>query len=45
MVGYLVLVRRPEATENFIEEELAALVTRDTMVGIVPVTVNKEAGK
>lgn len=45
MVRYLVLPRRPQATENFTEEELAALVTRDTMIGVVPVTVSKEAGK
>ena len=45
MVRYLVLPRRPEATENFTEEELAALVTRDTMIGVVPVTISKEAKK
>src|SRR2546423_15513651 len=37
MVRYLVLLRRPEGTENYSEEELAALVTRDTMIGVVPV--------
>jgi nitrile hydratase len=45
MVRYLVLPRRPEGTENFTEEELAALVTRDTMIGVVPVTLNKEAAE
>jgi nitrile hydratase alpha subunit len=39
MVRYLVLPRRPTGTENYSEEELAALVTRDTMIGVVPVTV------
>jgi nitrile hydratase len=43
MVRYLVLPRRPERTENLTEEELAALVTRDTMIGVVPVTLNREA--
>jgi nitrile hydratase alpha subunit len=36
VVRYLVLPRRPEGTENFSEEELAALVTRDAMIGVVP---------
>jgi nitrile hydratase alpha subunit len=39
MVRYLVLPRRPEGTEDYSEEQLAALVTRDTMIGVVPVTV------
>jgi len=39
MVRYLVLPKRPEGTENYSEEQLAALVTRDTMIGVVPVTV------
>jgi hypothetical protein len=34
MVRYLVLPRRPAGTENFSEEELAALVTRDAMIGV-----------
>ena len=42
MVRYLVLPRRPEGTENYSEEELAALVTRDTMIGVVPVTLDAE---
>lgn len=37
MVRYLVLPRRPEGTEGWDEEALAALVTRDTMIGVVPV--------
>jgi nitrile hydratase len=36
MVRYLVLPMRPEGTENYSEEQLAALVTRDTMIGVVP---------
>src|SRR5579859_6254198 len=32
MVRYLVLPRRPDGTESYSEEELAALVTRDTMI-------------
>src|SRR5260370_21624202 len=36
-VRYLVLPRRPEGSENFREEELAPLVTRDAMIGVVPV--------
>jgi nitrile hydratase alpha subunit len=40
MVRYLVLPRRPAGTEHFSEEELAALVTRDTMIGVVPATVD-----
>ncbi len=33
-VRYLVLPRRPEGTEGLREEELAALVTRDSMIGV-----------
>ena len=33
-VRYLVLPRRPEGTEGLSEEELAALVTRDSMIGV-----------
>jgi nitrile hydratase len=36
MVRYLVLPRRPEGTEGFTEEQLAALVTRDAMIGVIP---------
>jgi nitrile hydratase alpha subunit len=38
MVRYLVLPRRPKGTENFSEEQLAALVTRDAMIGVVAAT-------
>ena len=33
-VRYLVLPRRPAGTEGWSEEELAALVTRDAMIGV-----------
>ena len=35
---YLVLPQRPEGTEDLSEEELAALVTRDAMVGVATVS-------
>jgi nitrile hydratase subunit alpha len=37
-VRYLVLPERPAGTESLSEEELAALVTRDAMVGVRKVT-------
>ena len=37
MVRYLVLPQRPEGTADFSEEQLAALVTRDAMIGVVKV--------
>ena len=43
IVRYLVLPRRPEGTEHHSEEQLAALVTRDTMIGVVPARI--EAGR
>lgn len=39
-VRYLVLPCRPEGTEDYTEEELAALVTRDAMIGVAPVTID-----
>ena len=30
---------RPEGTEHYTEEQLAALVTRDTMIGVVPARI------
>lgn len=39
MVRYLVLPRRPAGTEGYSEEQLAALVTRDTMIGVVPASI------
>ena len=35
MVRYLVLPQRPPHTDNFSEEQLASLVTRDAMIGVV----------
>ena len=37
MIRFLVLPQRPSNTEGFTEEELAALVTRDTMSGVARV--------
>jgi len=42
MIRYLVLPQRPAGTEFMTEEELAALVTRDAMIGVVPVRFGKE---
>lgn len=42
MVRYLVLPRRPEGTEGWTEEQLAGLVTRDAMIGVVPVALPSE---
>lgn len=36
---YLVLPMRPEGTEGYSEEELAALVTRDCMIGVTQVKI------
>ncbi len=41
---YLVLPARPAGTENFSEEELAALVTRDAMVGVAKVMLPEGDG-
>ena len=38
MVRYLVLPRRPAGTAGWSEDALAALVTRDAMIGVVPAT-------
>lgn len=38
-IRYLVLPERPTGTETMTEEELAALVTRDSMIGVVKVTI------
>jgi nitrile hydratase len=35
MMRFMVLPLRPKGTEAFSEDELAALVTRDTMIGVV----------
>ena len=36
---YLVLPERPAGTESMTEEQLAALITRDAMIGVAQVTV------
>ena len=41
MIRYLVLPRRPEGSWNMTEEQLAALVTRDAMIGVVAVEFQK----
>ena len=41
---YLVLPERPAGSEKMKEEELAALVTRDAMIGVAKVTLPKPGG-
>jgi len=36
---YLVLPERPAGTEDWSEQQLAEIVTRDAMIGVAPVTV------
>jgi nitrile hydratase alpha subunit len=43
MVRYLVLPMRPEGTGGYSEEELASLVTRDAMIGVIPVSLDARA--
>jgi nitrile hydratase len=43
-IRYLVLPERPAGTDNLSEEELAALVTRDAMVGVARVASPRKAG-
>jgi nitrile hydratase len=38
-IRYLVLPERPAGTENMTEDELAALVTRDSMIGVAKVAL------
>jgi nitrile hydratase subunit alpha len=42
---YIVLPERPAGTERMSEEELAALVTRDAMVGVAKVTLPEPGAK
>jgi nitrile hydratase len=42
---YLVLPERPVGTDGLSEEALAALVTRDSMVGVAKVLPPKEGAK
>ena len=44
-VRYLVLPERPAGTENLTEEELAELVTRDSMVGVATVAPPSGGGR
>jgi nitrile hydratase len=44
-VRYLVLPQRPKGTENLSEDELATLVTRDAMIGVVNVGVPERKEK
>ena len=44
-VRYLVLPERPAGTERLSEAELAALVTRDAMVGVARVSVPREGAR
>jgi nitrile hydratase len=43
-VRYLVVPERPAGSENMTEEELAALVTRDSMIGAAKVTLPQTGG-
>jgi nitrile hydratase len=40
---YLVLPRRPAGTEDWTEEQLAEIITRDTMIGVVNPRVPENA--
>lgn len=44
-VRYLVLPQRPEGTEDWSEEELAALVTRNAMIGVEKATIPQHVGR
>jgi nitrile hydratase len=44
-IRYLVLPERPAGTERMSEDELAALVTRDSMVGVAKVTLPQPGGR
>jgi nitrile hydratase len=43
-VRYIVLPERPSGSEKLNEQELAALVTRDAMVGVKKVTLSQSGG-
>jgi nitrile hydratase subunit alpha len=44
-IRYLVLPERPAGTENLTEEQLAALVTRDSMVGVAKIRGPQQGGR
>ncbi len=39
-VRFLVLPKRPAGTEHYTEDQLASLVTRDAMIGVIPVSID-----
>jgi nitrile hydratase len=43
-IRYLVLPERPAGSESLSEEALAALVTRDSMIGVAKVTLSRGSG-
>jgi hypothetical protein len=43
MVRFPVLPMRPAGSEGFTEDELAALVTRDAMIGVIPVILDSRS--
>jgi len=45
MVRFLVLPQRPQNTENWSEEQLASLVTRDAMIGVVRAAIPEKTEK
>ena len=44
-IRYLVLPERPAGTENLTEEQLAELVTRDSMIGVARVAAPRESAQ
>ena len=42
-VRFLVLPQRPAGSENFTEEQLAATVTRDSMIGVERIELNRKS--
>lgn len=42
IVRYLVLPMRPDGAEDYSEDQLADLVTRDAMIGVIPVTIGAD---
>jgi len=44
-IRYLVLPERPPGTDHMTEEELAALVTRDSMIGVAKVAASRPGGR
>lgn len=45
IVRYLVLPRRPDGTDDYTEDQLAGLVTRDAMIGVIPVSIDTAGAK